>query len=123
MPRRETVATFIALVEQDKFVEAMEKFYTEDATAQENDEPPRVGLANLIAHERAALARLKIHTRPGSAFLVDADQVVIHWVFEITGPDGRMVRMDELVHQTWRGDKIAADHFYYDPGFRKRPVS
>ena len=72
MPSKETVSAFIALVEQDKFVEAMEKFF---------------------------------------------------WVFEITGPDGRMLRMDDLAHQTWRGDRIAAERFYFDPGFSKRPVS
>ena len=54
--------------------------------------------------------------------MVDADRVVIHWVFEITGPDGRMVRMDELVHQTWQADKIVRERFYFDPAFRNKPV-
>ena len=63
MPNREKVEAFIALVEQDKFVEAMQQFYTDDATAQENGEPPRVGLENLIAHERAA-TRIESPNRP-----------------------------------------------------------
>ena len=120
MPSRERVEAFVALVEQDKFVEALQEFYADGAIAQENDDPPRTGLENLIARERAALARMKIHTVPGSWFMMDADRVVINWVFEITGPDGRMVRMDELVHQTWHGDKIATERFYFDPAFRKR---
>ena len=122
MPGRERVEAFVALVEQDKFVEALQEFYSDDAIVQENGEPPRAGRQNLIAHELAALARVKIHTAPGSWFMVDADRVVINWVFEITGPDGRMVRMDELVHQTWHGDKIVRERFYFDPAFRKKPV-
>jgi ketosteroid isomerase-like protein len=122
MPSRERVQAFVARVEQDKFVEALQEFYADDAIAQENDDPPRAGLDNLIARERAALARMKIHTVPGSWFLMDGDRVVVHWVFEITGPDGRMLRMDELSHQTWRGDRIVRERFYFDPGFRSRPA-
>ena len=122
MPSRERVEGFVALVEQDKFVEAMQEFYSDDATVQENSEAPRAGLQNLITHERAALARVKIHTVPGSWYMVDGDRVVINWVFEITGPDGRTMRMDELVHQTWQGDKIIGERFYFDPAFRKKPV-
>ena len=122
MPSRERVEAFVALVEQDKFVEALQEFYSDDAIVQENGEPPRAGRQNLIAHELAALTRVKINTAPGSWFMVDEDRVVINWVFEITGPDGRMVRMDELVHQTWHGDKIVRERFYFDPAFRKKPV-
>ena len=122
MPGRERVEAFVALVEQDEFVEALQEFYSDDAIVQENGEPPRAGRQNLIAHELAALARVKINTAPGSWFMVDEDRVVINWVFEITGPDGRMVRMDELVHQTWHGDKIVRERFYFDPAFRKKPV-
>ena len=77
MPSRERVEAFVARVEQDAFVEAMQAFYSDDAIAQENGDPPRVGLENLIAHERAALARVKIHTMAGSWFMVDGDRVVM----------------------------------------------
>lgn len=79
MPSRERVEAFVALVEQDKFVEAMQEFYSDDATAQENDQPPRVGLQNLIAHERAALARVKIHTLPGSWNSHDLERILAHY--------------------------------------------
>ena len=37
---------------------APSNYYTEDATMQENAAPPRVGRDTLVAHERAALARM-----------------------------------------------------------------
>ncbi|AMP00957.1 hypothetical protein CAter10_3448 [Collimonas arenae] len=59
MPHRELVESFIALVVQGKYVEAIEEFYAEDASMQENQEPPRKGRALLVAGEQKALAALK----------------------------------------------------------------
>ena len=68
----------------------MEEFYAADASAQENNEPPRMGLSALLDHERATLQRFKrIEAR-------------------CAGPI--------LARQTWRGDKLASERFYYDPG-------
>lgn len=43
MPKRERVMALVAMVEQGRFVEAIEEFYAEDATMQENNAPPRGG--------------------------------------------------------------------------------
>ena len=116
MPSRERVAALIARVEQGKYVEALQEFYADDATMQENGNPPRVGLKALVAHERGVMEAFKeIRTLPVKAWLVDGDRVVINWVFEFTRPDGTRLRMDELAHQLWRGDRVAEERFYYDP--------
>ena len=116
MPSRERVAALIRRVEQGRYVEALEEFYADDATMQENGNPPRVGLKALIAHERSVMAAFKeIRTLPVKSWLVDGDRVVIHWIFEFRRPDGTRFRMDELAHQLWRGDRVAEERFYYDP--------
>ena len=56
MPSVEIVESFISLVESGKTVEAMERFYADHASMQENTTEPRVGKAALIKHEEAALA-------------------------------------------------------------------
>ena len=117
MPSHEQVKAFIAMVENNQFVEAIETFYTEDASMQENLQPPRIGRATLVNHERQALASVKsIRTLLGSWFVMDGDRVVIHWVFEIENLSGQQSRLDELSHQRWVGDKILEERFYYDPG-------
>ena len=116
MPSRERVAALISMVEQGKYVEAIQEFYAEDATMQENGAPPRVGRDRLVEHERGVMAAHKeIRTLPVESFLVDGDRVVIRWVFEFTRPDGTSFRMDELAHQRWRRDRIAEERFFYDP--------
>lgn len=79
MPDRERVAALVATVEAGRFVEAIERFYHQDATMQENGEAPRVGRDVLIAGETAMLAAFRsITTRPGSSVLIDGDRVVVH---------------------------------------------
>ncbi|MBI1942693.1 MAG: nuclear transport factor 2 family protein [Betaproteobacteria bacterium] len=121
MPSRERVLALIRMVEQGQFLDAIREFYAEDASMQENGEPPRVGRDRLIEHEwRMLEAHREARTLPGSWFLLEGDRVVIRWVFEFTRRDGTRFRMDELAHQRWRGERIAEERFYYDPGQLRR---
>ncbi len=120
MPARETVNAFIALVEQAKYVEALEGYYAPSATMAENQEAPRGGLEALIAGERAVMAAFKtLKTHPVRRVLVDGDQVMINWVFEFTAENGQKMIMDELALQRWDGERIVAEQFYYDPAQRQ----
>ena len=122
MPSRERVLALVATVEQGKYVEAIEEFYTQDATMQENNDPPRGGREVLMAGERKVLAAHKsVRTEPGSSFLLDGDRVVVHWHFKFVRLDGKRFRMDELALQRWRGDRISEERFFYDPGQRRSP--
>lgn len=121
MPARESVTKLIALVEQGKYVEAIQEFYAEDASMQENLQAPRRGLDALVAGERKVLAAFReVRTLPVESFLVDGDRVAINWVFEFIGHDGRSFRQDEVAWQRWRGDRIVEERFYYDPAQQKR---
>jgi ketosteroid isomerase-like protein len=116
MPTRNQIEALIALVERGAFVEALERCYADDASMQENGEPPRVGLPALIAHERGLLAAFeKVQARCVRPVLADGDQVVIHWVFEFATGDGKTIRLEELARQRWQGDRIAEERFFYDP--------
>ena len=120
MPTRETVDAFIALVEQAKYVEALEAYYTPSSTMTENQEPPRVGLAAHVASERMVMAAFKtLKTHPVSRVLIDGDLVMINWVFEFTAENGQKMIMDEVALQRWDGDRIVAEQFYYDPAQRR----
>ena len=120
MPTRERVQAFVAAVEAGRYVEAIRDFYTEDATMQENLGDIRAGREALAVAEEAVLRKVKsIVTRPGSTFAIDGDRVIVHWVFDIVEADGRTYALDELAYQTWHGDRIASERFYYDPAQRK----
>ena len=116
MPSREHVEAFVKMVEAGEFVEAMEAYYADDATMQENNEPPRIGLPALIAHERHNIKTYgRSKARSLSPPVIDGDRVVIHWEFVSRTAGDAVVRLEELALQTWRGDRIASERFFYDP--------
>ena len=115
MPSREHVESFVKVVEAGEFVEAMEAYYADDATMQENNEPPRAGLPALIAHERKTLATAgRAQARCLTPPIIDGDTVVLHWEFVFPSSAGTKVRLEELAFQTWRGNKLASERFFYD---------
>jgi ketosteroid isomerase-like protein len=120
MPNRDTVKAFIALVERGQYVEAIEEFYTEDASMQENMLPSRRGRQTLIEGERQVLASVReIRTRPVETYFVEGDRVVINWIFDFVLPDGSTFSQNELALQRWAGDRIVEERFYYDPAQRQ----
>jgi len=123
MPTHDTLDRFIARVEENAHVEAIEEFYHPTASMQENEQPPRVGRAVLVENERAALARASaVRSRCIRPVFSQGDHVVIRWVFEFDYPDGRSLRLDELAYQRWEGERVAEEKFFYDPAqFRPAP--
>ena len=116
MPTADTLERFIARVESNAHVEAIQEFYTEGASMQENMAPPRVGRDTLVAHEAAALARAKsVRSTCVRPVFTNGDHVVIRWIFEFTWKDDSVGRIEELAYQRWEGDKIAQEQFFYDP--------
>ena len=115
MPSRERVDEFIAVVESGDHVGAIERYYTEDASMQENAAPPRLGRDLLVAHEKAALSRMSNVDSKCLSSVVEGDRVVIHWNFVLTEKSGKVRRFDEIALQEWRGDRIFKERFFYDP--------
>ncbi len=119
MPTRARLDEFIAMVVSGDHAGAIERYYTEDASMQENANPPRVGRDVLVAHEHAFLATLlRIDSTPVTS-VVEGDHVAIHWIFDLTDKSGKVRRADEVALQQWRGDKIFRERFFYDPSGRK----
>ena len=120
MPSRTVVQDFVAMIEGGSFLEALSKFYAEDMSAQENNEPPRAGRAAQLANEQAFLKRVKrFDTIKPMSFLVDGDRVAIHYLMELTTLDGQHIRLEEIAYQLWRGEQIVNERYFYDPAQRQ----
>ena len=115
MPSRERLDEFIAVVEAGDHAGAIERYYHEDASMQENASPPRVGRDLLVAHERGVLARMSHVYSKAMSSVVEGDRVAIHWIFELIDKSGKVLRIDEMSLQEWRGDRIFRERFFYDP--------
>lgn len=116
MPSLERVEAFVAMVEGGKFVEAIEQFYVEGASMQENLAEKRDGRDKLVAHEKGVLAHVKdMRARCVRPIFVDGDRVAVNWIFEFTDPAGRARTLNEIAWQRWQGDRVVEERFYYDP--------
>ena len=122
MPSPQTLDRFIARVEQNAHAEAIEEFYTEQASMQENVAPPRTGRDVLVQHEKRVLARARtVHSTCVRPVFTSGDNVVIRWIFEFEWQDGTRTRMEELAYQRWEGERVAEERFFYDPA-QRQPV-
>jgi ketosteroid isomerase-like protein len=120
MPTPETIERFIARVEQNAHVEAIQEFYTEDASMQENQDSPRRGRDTHVKNEQGVMARAQSLTsecvRP---VFVCGDRVVVRWIFKFQWRDRTSTHVQELAYQRWEGERIAEETFFYDPAQRK----
>jgi hypothetical protein len=120
MPSPETLERFVARVESNAHAEAIEEFYTPEASMRENNAAPRVGRDKLVEHENRVLARARsVRSTCVRPVVVSGDTVVVRWVFEFEWLDGTRTRMEELAYQRWSGERIAEEQFFYDPAQRQ----
>lgn len=119
MPTSETLERFIARVEANAHDEAVEEFYTETSSMQENQAPPRIGRDAHVANERKVLARAKtLSSTCVRPVFINGDRVVIRWIFHFEWLDGTITHMEEIAYQRWEGERIAEETFFYDPAQR-----
>lgn len=117
MPSRETVEAFVAQVLSEDHVGAIRDWYAVDAAMQENQAEPRRGRDVLMAHEARTMGAVAgVKSELLAPPLVAGDTVAIRWRFTFTTRDGRALCQEEVAWQTWEGDKIAHETFFYDPG-------
>lgn len=120
MPSRQAIDAFTAQVVSGDHVGAIRDWYAEDASMQENQGEPRLGRQVLIDGEAKVMASIdSVQTELLAPPLVDGDTVVIRWRFTFTrkGVEGRP--LEEIAWQTWKGDKIWRETFFYDPAQMK----
>jgi ketosteroid isomerase-like protein len=121
MPSLATLQAFADTVEANDHVGAIERFYAPDALTRENDKAPLHGREKLAEKERNVLARVaSVKTTRLGPLLLDGDHAAIRWRFEFTGKDGAKRMIEEVAWQTWRGEQLIEEHFYYDPGMIKK---
>lgn len=111
------VRSFVELVTTGRTVEAIEKFYAEDATVFENRELARAGRSECAAEERRMLASQPELPRIRAVHVAvnEADGVAfIEWLIRFTSPKGRPMRLEEVAVQKWENGLIVEERFYYE---------
>ena len=121
MPSPATLRAFADTVESNDHVGAIRKFYAADASTRENENPPITGRDVLAERERKVLEGVaSVKTTRLGPLLLEGDHSAIRWRFEFTEKDGSRRVMEEVAWQTWRGEELIEERFFYDPAMFKR---
>jgi SnoaL-like domain len=116
MPSREIVEAFAKQLEDGDFVGAIEHFYAPDAATYENQAEPMIGRDKLAAKERGVLAVFKeVKAMRIGPSLFEGHNVATRWRFSFTNAEGVTRTLEEIAWQTWRGDELIEERFFYDP--------
>ena len=115
-PLSDCVAELTELILQNRTLEAMERFYADDVTMQENEKSPRVGKIVCLEYERHLLA----HVIDMKAMLLNqainqqTGVVFSEWYMEATYSSGKQFLLTEISVQQWRNGQIVREKFYYN---------
>lgn len=111
------VEHFVRLLSEGKSLQAMELFYSDEVNVFENRALVRAGKPQCLRFEREQLA---FQPHPPSFRLkrraIDAESecVFLEYILRFHSPTGRPQRLDEVAVQSWSGDKIIEERFYYE---------
>lgn len=110
------VADLQSYINEGKILEAMDEFYADNVSMQENSEAPTVGLAENIEREKQFLSIVKEwHWTKWNAAAVNEDDGVsfLEYSFHFTSTDGDPVTYEQAVVQRWENGKIVSERFYH----------
>ncbi|MFZ5890738.1 MAG: hypothetical protein ACOY0T_06770 [Myxococcota bacterium] len=113
----QNLRAFCALLERGETLAAIERFYANDVCVFENRELARAGREQCLAYERAALERVKSRPRfkLHRTAADEANQVAfIEYTVRFVSASGRPMRLEEVAVQSWEGDHIVNERFYYE---------
>lgn len=103
------------LITTDNTLKAMELFYAENITMQENEEPPRVGKTFCIDHEKKNLEGVKSFKLAILSQAIDPVNAIVfsEYALEFETLKGVKMRLNEVSVQHWQDGQVIKEKFYY----------
>lgn len=101
-------------VAEGRALEAMDEFYAEDVSMQENTEPPTVGRAANLEREKAFMdnvAEWKRYEVVSAA--ANGDLTFTETVLSFVTRGGDQVTMEQVTRARWKDGRIVDERFYH----------
>lgn len=109
----ETIENFIAMVEANKHVEAVERFYAVNATLQDNQSTETRGKDKQIENEKNLLLTIKkMHSKCAHPYFVKDNNVVIKWQFRFEFKTIYLLILKKLPTNNGITDKLKKNNFF-----------
>ncbi len=104
-----------SMTQAGKMLDALEKFYAEDCTFQEGNQPPRRGRKAQHDHLSAFFKTLKsFNGATLHAACVGENAATAERTFDMTGPSGPIL-WNEVLARRWRNGRVVSERYYTAP--------
>jgi len=108
------VKDLIAKVTGGNALDAFDRYYADDVTMQENQQPPRVGKAGCRAFEVDFLSKIKtVRTYVCDGFVISGNKAFIVYRIDADHAEWGTLNMSEVAIQEWSDGKVARERFVY----------
>ncbi|MFY0593743.1 SnoaL-like domain-containing protein [Roseivirga sp.] len=110
----ENLKDLLSLLSKGQFIEAQEKYLSDDVTLTEGNDTPKAGKANVIAQEKEVLSGVGEFIRyEASNTAVNGNVSFYEGVMEYIQKDGVHVKVEQTVVDKWENGKIVSERFYH----------
>jgi ketosteroid isomerase-like protein len=97
-----------------KALDAFDRYYADDVTMQENDQPPRVGKVACRLFEVDFLSKVTaVREYACEGFIVSGEDAYVVRRIDLDHADWGTVKMSEVAVQRWREGRIVSEKFVY----------
>lgn len=107
------IAELNDLIVTGETLKAIELFYSNDVSMQENEETPRIGKLNCINHEKQNLQRVKLLKGNLLNQAICENVVFSEWEIIFTDKNDKTFTLTEVSVQHWVEGQIEKEKFYY----------
>lgn len=103
------------LIIKGEGLKAMKKYYADDVSMQENEDPPRVGKQACLEQEKRNLQMVTNVTSKLLNQAIDHKNGVVfsEWEIIFKTVSDKTLKLTEVSVQSWEGGKIVKEKFYY----------
>ncbi len=114
---RDRLQDLIRYIQEGRIIEAMNEFYDQNTSMQENANPPTSGLAANIEREKQFMSGVKEWKGFEVKALGVGDDVTFYESsIDFIATNGSPVHMEQVAVAKWKNGKIVHERFYYDTG-------
>jgi len=105
------------MVLSGKAMEAFEKFYDDNISMQENNEPVTVGKDANRQREIDFFGTVEqFHGAAVEASAMGDDVTFCQWMMDITFKGGTRMKMEQVAVRRWKDGKVVSERFFYNKG-------
>lgn len=107
------IAELNDLISTGETLKAIEVFYSNNVSMQENEETPRIGKLNCINHEKQNLQKVKLLKGNLLNQAICENVVFSEWEIIFTDKNDKTFKLTEVSVQHWVEGQIEKEKFYY----------